>query len=218
MEKELNKVIGERINTLLAKQSRKQKELAKHLGISDNIISYYVSGTRKPNIEQLIKIANFFSCTVDYLVGLAEVPTTDRDLEFVCDYTGLYNEAIDELQKLKDEEELMVTLNYLIESGFVPNICTMLNAFYIKLQELEKKYNSNFDGLYNNYNNEMERHAFLTVTGQVTGKDVQKSEKLQDLSSAFDYLTIAQGAVKVIFSWYAEDRKQHDRGENNGNN
>ena len=94
MNSELSKKIGTRINTLLAEQDKKQKELAAFLGVQDNTISYFVSGRRTPNTEQLAKIADFFNVSADYLLGRTETKTTDIDAQFVCQYTGLSEEVI----------------------------------------------------------------------------------------------------------------------------
>lgn len=92
------KIIGRRINELLAINDVKQKELAAYLSISDNIVSYFVKGTRVPNTEQIIKIANFFNVSSDYLLGLTDAKTTkDTDLRAIVDYTGLSEECIKEI-------------------------------------------------------------------------------------------------------------------------
>ena len=92
------KIIGRRINELLAINDVKQKELAAYLSISDNIVSYFVKGTRVPNTEQIIKIANFFNVSADYLLGLTDAKTTkDTDLRAIVDYTGLSEECIKEI-------------------------------------------------------------------------------------------------------------------------
>lgn len=67
------KIIGRRINELLAINDVKQKELAAHLSVSDNIVSYFVKGARVPNTEQIIKIAKFFNVPTDYLLDIGNV-------------------------------------------------------------------------------------------------------------------------------------------------
>lgn len=91
----INTIIGIRINTLLAKNGVKQKELAKVLGVNDNVISYYCKGSRKPNIDQLNIIADFFHTSVDYLLGRTNVISTDTNIQMICEYTGLSEEAVD---------------------------------------------------------------------------------------------------------------------------
>ena len=96
------KIIGCRINELLAINDVKQKELAAYLSISDNIVSYFVKGTRVPNTEQILKIAKYFNVSTDYLLGLTDVKTTDTDLKMIVDYTGLSEECINELRKMQE--------------------------------------------------------------------------------------------------------------------
>ena len=47
----------------------KQKELASLLGFSTNLVCEWEKGRSNPNIETLIKLADIFNCTVDYLIG-----------------------------------------------------------------------------------------------------------------------------------------------------
>lgn len=94
MDNELSAIIGSRINTQLAEKNKKQKDLAKELGVTDNTISYFCKGTRIPNTSQIRKIAKFFNCSADYLLGLTDTTTSDKDMRFICEYTGLSEEAI----------------------------------------------------------------------------------------------------------------------------
>ncbi len=88
------KVIGNRINEALAFSNKKQKELAAHLGVPDNTISYFCSGKRVPNAEQIIEISKFLGVSSDFLLGLSDNKTTEPKLKSACEYTGLNEEAI----------------------------------------------------------------------------------------------------------------------------
>lgn len=46
-----------------------QKQMAELIGITPRSYQRYESGEREPNIETLIQIADFFSITLDSLVG-----------------------------------------------------------------------------------------------------------------------------------------------------
>ena len=63
--KDTKNVIGDRIGALLSEKNKKQKDLAEYLGVTANTISYYVTGTRMPNIDQIIKIAVFFNVSTE---------------------------------------------------------------------------------------------------------------------------------------------------------
>ncbi len=46
-----------------------QDELSKIIGVSQKTYSNYEKHTTEPNINTLIKLANFFDVTIDYLLG-----------------------------------------------------------------------------------------------------------------------------------------------------
>ena len=93
--------IGQRINAALATNKMLQKELAKILGVTDNTISYFCSGTRTPKIEQLVKIAKTLNVTTDYLLGLTDDPSPKP---CAIDELGLSAEAIQKILDLQPEE------------------------------------------------------------------------------------------------------------------
>lgn len=96
------KLIGSRINSALALRGMKQKELARILGVTDNTVSYYVSGARTPNAEQIIAIANALDVSADYLLGLSTIQSTKYSnylednskifIELAHEHFGLYDE------------------------------------------------------------------------------------------------------------------------------
>ena len=52
---------------------KKQIELAKYLNIDQSTYSDYENGKINIPIEQLIKIADFYNVSLDYLVGRSDV-------------------------------------------------------------------------------------------------------------------------------------------------
>lgn len=84
-----NKLIGRRINSALARAGMLQKELAKAIGVTDNTISYFCSGTRTPNVSQIIDIARILEVSTDYLLGTSDIATLDASVQAVVAYTGL---------------------------------------------------------------------------------------------------------------------------------
>lgn len=128
------KVIGSRINEALAFSNKKQKELAAHLGVPDNTISYFCSGKRVPNAEQIIEISKFLGVSADFLLGLTKNTTTDSDLKAVCDYTGLTDEAVKKIVYARSEgifDEELDILSWLISEEYVLELCTLLSGIRI---------------------------------------------------------------------------------------
>ncbi len=63
-----------RIRDLREDADLKQKDLAKYLHISQNTYSQYETGVHSPPLETIVKIANYYGVSVDYLLGLTDNP------------------------------------------------------------------------------------------------------------------------------------------------
>lgn len=97
------KIIGTRINEVLAIRGVRQKDLAKHLGVTDNTISYYCSGARTPSILQITEIAKFLNVSTDYLLGMTNTMTQKQTIQSMVQQLGLPEHIV----------ELLVTWNNL---------------------------------------------------------------------------------------------------------
>ena len=67
-----------RLNELRKKKGISQLRLATDLNTTQNTISRYETGEREPGIDELIKIADYFNVSVDYLIGRTENPKMNR--------------------------------------------------------------------------------------------------------------------------------------------
>lgn len=63
--------LGQRIRKLREEADLSQKELAQKLKLSNVTLSQYENGVRRPDIETLKIIANFFGVSSDYLIGMS---------------------------------------------------------------------------------------------------------------------------------------------------
>ena len=55
-----------------------QLKLAMDLNMSQNTISRYETGEREPGINELIKIADYFNVSIDYLLGRTNNPSIQK--------------------------------------------------------------------------------------------------------------------------------------------
>jgi transcriptional regulator with XRE-family HTH domain len=62
-------MIGEKLVLLRKLEGITQEELATKLDVAANTISYYESNQRVPSVEILIKIADHFETSVDFLLN-----------------------------------------------------------------------------------------------------------------------------------------------------
>lgn len=66
----------DRLRTLRMDRDITQRDFAKKMGVAPATISQYEQGNRTPNFELLQKMADYFAVTVDYLLGVSDVPYT----------------------------------------------------------------------------------------------------------------------------------------------
>lgn len=85
---------GQRLSEARKRAGLMQKDVAKFLGVKDNVVSYYENGDRIPSVEQYTKLAAFFGVSADYLLCVSDAKTNDKDLQYVCDYTGFNEESV----------------------------------------------------------------------------------------------------------------------------
>lgn len=63
---------GDRLRKLRESLNISQADLALELGMSEIQILRYEKGAAVPRADAVVKIANFFNVTTDYLLGLSE--------------------------------------------------------------------------------------------------------------------------------------------------
>ncbi len=100
-----DRIIGNRINTALAKKDMTQKELADALGLkegSEGSISRYCSGSSSPRADRVVKMAEILGVPAGYLLGDDVLPTRDNAMQVIHAYTGLSEESIDFIVSNRD--------------------------------------------------------------------------------------------------------------------
>ena len=103
-----------RIKELRNEKGITQADLAKILKISDRAVGYYETGDREPDYTTLLKIAEYFDVSIDYLLGRVDVrkeaTSAPADKEFVAFYEG-YKDLDD-----ADKEILKATLDAFVRA------------------------------------------------------------------------------------------------------
>ena len=72
-------MLGNRINELRTSFGWNQVELAKRLSVSKQTISNWENDNIQPSVEMLIRLAKLFNVSLDYLVGLDDIPRISVD-------------------------------------------------------------------------------------------------------------------------------------------
>ncbi len=83
------KGLPERLQDLRNKSGLSQKEVAERIGVSPSIVSAYETGERTPRTDVLLSFAQFYGCSMDYLLGVTHEKLIDvsalneKDAHFV---------------------------------------------------------------------------------------------------------------------------------------
>ena len=107
--------IGKRIKNARENLKMKQEELAEKLVCKREVISYYEHGNRDIKTDTLINLARILGVSTDYLLGLSPNPTQNKDLDAICRYVGLGQEAVERLHTFNPK--FISTLNSLLENN-----------------------------------------------------------------------------------------------------
>lgn len=106
--------MNNRIRELRKQRGLTMKQLGNVVGLAESTISQYETGKREPDNETLLKISEYFSVTVGYLIGAdepKEAPTNgERDIldEVDVAFYGDYKElSEDEQETVRDMVRLM---------------------------------------------------------------------------------------------------------------
>ena len=73
---ELQDVFGTRLKRFMQEKNMTQRKLAKATGLTDVTISRYTNGTRLPGADELLKLSNALSVSVDDLIGIGKAGET----------------------------------------------------------------------------------------------------------------------------------------------
>lgn len=120
--------------------------LAKDLEVSLGVLSDWQNGNKTPRGDSIIKLAQYFEVSADYLLGLTNARTPDADLRTVAEYTGLSERAIVEL-KHSTPKHILNTMSEMIEQGIFLQLAWKVYDFSETAQSVIAWENHIKDGL-----------------------------------------------------------------------
>ena len=90
------KETGKRIQLLRKQKGLSQEELADKLNVSSNTVAKIECGLRRPSVDFVVDLVNFFDTTVDYII-LGEEIKKERNYDFL-------------IREIDDKVEQLLTL------------------------------------------------------------------------------------------------------------
>lgn len=111
----MESVLYERIKLLCKQRGIMLSTLSEAVGISESLIRKWAY-TTSPSIDKVRKIAQYFDVSVDYLIGISEIPqSADKVIE---DSTILSIQRARANMSCEDRELMMVLLRRAFEKAF----------------------------------------------------------------------------------------------------
>lgn len=109
-----------------------RSEIAKATDCDTSTITKYYNGQRQLTVDSVIKFSKYFNVSSDYLLGLSNVPTSDKDLAYICEYTGLNINVVKKLNGYVNDIKLF---DYYI--SFINNLLSYLSRIDYKISDYE---------------------------------------------------------------------------------
>ncbi|MFI5358954.1 MAG: helix-turn-helix domain-containing protein [Halanaerobiales bacterium] len=97
---------GKKLRSLRQEKKLSQVELSKKLNVTSQALSQYVLGKRIPDAEMIIRIADFFDVSVDYLLDRTNERITVDNMKAILASDPAFARALDKLTTRKELQEL----------------------------------------------------------------------------------------------------------------
>ena len=126
--------INERIRYLRLKNNLTAKDLSIILGTSESAISLYENGKRKPSIELILKMADYFSVSTDFILGATE-NMADSEKVIDIDFSDVLENLIVYINNQNTIRFDGQKLDNDLKEIFMKNVTNMLDnmRFFIKI-------------------------------------------------------------------------------------
>lgn len=93
-----------RLREIMCEQGKTQREVADAVGKTRQAVGYYADGSSSPDWKTLVKLAQYFGVSTDWLLGLSEETVPNADVRSVCEFTGLSAWTVEFLHSLYDSK------------------------------------------------------------------------------------------------------------------
>ena len=131
----INIMLGKRLKQLRNEYNITQQELADKLGINRATIAGYETKGVEPGHEILINIANFFNCSIDFLLGNSNERCTVDDIKSILSSDPELAHFWDNLLKREDLQELYKQTNNLSPKS-ISQVIGIIKA--IELEKIDR--------------------------------------------------------------------------------
>ena len=144
----------QRLRKLIDDTGLARQEIADRIGCDVSTITKHYNGTRNITTDFIVMYAKYFEISTDYLLGMTDAKTTDKDRRYITDVTGLSEDAVGALEFIKtylfsyvDADSLQSVTNGFIAGGAFQNLVVAMAEYKKEVCEQEalltKHYENN---------------------------------------------------------------------------
>lgn len=176
-------IFSERLKRIrLSRGYKTQTEFANEIGISGQAVSYYESGQRLPDAGTLYLLADFFECSIDWLLGISDNMYPDN--KYIEEVTGLNDDAIEYLSEghFSIDPSKRLILNMLLSDFYIDNL---VDSIQETAENIIKKACSNLPEDITILRREKDLQE-LEKTGEVDTEFIERKKMLISLEKELD--------------------------------
>jgi len=175
----LKGIISDRIYNLIKDKKEEtgqtQAEQAQYIKISESSLSKYanVDAPAIPDGASLYKMAKFYNCSVDYILGRTKNPSPEIDDIEITKKLGISNGVIYALKELQNSDphcDIAYVLNYIFDTGYGYKFLSGLSHYFFA--ECDKFRISNGMEIHDN-KNVMAFSSDMQTTAIINPEDVE---------------------------------------------
>lgn len=138
-----------RFRELIDNSGVSRQVIADFIGCDVSTVTKHYNGDRNITVDYVIKYAEYFNVSSDYLLGISDTPTTNKDIQFICDYIGVNEKAVESLHKFAEmkfsgvlsyESESSELLSSFISKRYLFDIEFLIDRYMTELKKLKNLY------------------------------------------------------------------------------
>ena len=150
---------GQKLKKLRTAEGITQQSLASDFNIKQDDISRFENDKQELSLYNLKKYCERYNVSADYLLGLSDYPTSDKDERYISDVTGLEKDAISfiggAVSKWKEaipSRDTLQIYNQFISTGMLSLLVEAMTDYYEELNSVINHIKSAVCTLTDEYN------------------------------------------------------------------
>lgn len=174
--------IKDTIKKLRTDKKLTQETFAEKLHCNRQKIADWERGKSAPSAEDLVLLSKVFDVSADYILGISDTFTTDSEMKFVCNYTGLSEGAVNFLRFTNLTHDLLNSLLSDSTGWLIMDFAIQIAEHKVYLSYLNKHLQE-LGKTIDNCNNEKLRAVYKEIRDLGDKKDLAEF-KLQQIHTS----------------------------------